>query len=114
MALVTLSGCSKNLLNLEPTEVVVNEPTVVVLPDPHPVKLYNINWEVIIVKDPDGTEKVYFALSPGDYENLSLNMAEILRWISEAQWQLRYYQNEVNNNGNERGRDQANRGDDSS
>lgn len=91
----------------------MNEPKVIVLPDPHPIELYNINWEVIIVKDPDGTEKVYFALSPGDYESLSLNMAEILRWISEAKWQLKYYQDEAKDYGNDRGRNKESSPDDS-
>lgn len=42
----------------------------------------------------DDNGVVLFALSPGDYENLSVNMADILRWIREAQWQLNYYRDE--------------------
>lgn len=76
----------------------MNEAPVAVLPTPTPVKLHNINWEVIVIPDGEDT-KVYFAISPGDYENLSLNMAEILRWNREMKWQLRYYIKEVSTDG---------------
>lgn len=54
----------------------------------------------MVVPDGENT-KVYFVLSPGDYENLSLNMAEILRWNREVVWQLEYYRREASNNGND-------------
>jgi hypothetical protein len=81
----------------------VNEAPVAVLPTPTSIKLHNINWEVIHITEGEDT-KVYFALSPGDYENLSLNMAEVLRWNREMKWQLRYYIKEVSDNGDGRQR----------
>ncbi len=87
-ALITLTGCSKNLLDLKPNEIVVNETPQIVLPAPAPVKLNKLKWHVTVDKE---TGIVYFSLSTGDYENLSLNMAELLRWIQEANWQLKYY-----------------------
>ena len=85
----------------------VNDVPVAVLPTPTPVKLQNINWEVIIKSEgEDGL--VYFALTPGDYEKLALNMAEMLRWNQEMRWHLRYYINEVSENGDKRGRSTTN------
>lgn len=69
----------------------MNEIPVVVLPAPAPVKLHNIKWNVQVDVKDDLTTKVWFSLTPGDYEKLSLNMAEILRWNREMKWQLRYY-----------------------
>lgn len=43
---------------------------------------------MVISPDPD---VVYFALTPKEYEELSLNMADILRWVKEARWRLDYY-----------------------
>jgi len=93
--------------------VVVNQPQTLILPAPKAIKLNNISWIVLTI--PDATRDpgiVYFALTPGDYENLSTNMAEILRWTSEAQWQLNYYRSEAISNGIERRRNQANSGND--
>ena len=33
----------------------------------------------------------YVSLTPKQYQNLSINMAEISRWVDQAAWLLRYY-----------------------
>lgn len=92
----------------------MNEPKTLVLPAPKAIELNNVSWAVLVIPDDSGEPGVvYFALTPGDYEKLSVNMAEILRWTSEAQWQLNYYRSEASANGNERGRNQTNSGNDS-
>lgn len=73
------------------------------MPTPAPVKLHDINWEVIT--KPEGEDVLeYFALTPEDYEKLALNMAEMLRWNQEMTWQLRYYIDEVSEDGDKRRR----------
>lgn len=90
----------------------MNTTQIAVLPAPQPINLHNIAWDVIVEVDGDDTQ-VYFALSPGDYENLSLNMAEILRWIRESKWQLEYYRDEATIDGDAGRRSTENSEDDS-
>lgn len=56
------------------------------LPEPNPVELVPVDWTVV---EADGVRLL--ALTPQQYENLTLNLAELLRWIQEAAWRLRYY-----------------------
>lgn len=37
---------------------------------------------------------MYYALTPDQYETMSKNMSDILRWVREAQWRLDYYRGE--------------------
>jgi len=56
------------------------------LPAPEPVSLLPVEWRIVRV---DGLPA--FALSAHGYENLSRNMADILRWMREADHQLNHY-----------------------
>ena len=49
-----------------------------------------------MLTETDRLEKgeAYIALSPKDYESLSLTMSDIIRWIKEARWRLKYYKGE--------------------
>lgn len=62
------------------------------VPDPTPLQLENVRW-VVVTPDrlPEGADWVLFALPADQYERLSLNIAELLRWIVEAKWRLDYY-----------------------
>lgn len=54
-----------------------------------------MTWKVLTPETlPEGDEWVYFGLSVRDYEALSLNQADVLRWVQEAVWRLRYYSGE--------------------
>lgn len=66
------------------------------IPNPDPVDLQEVDW-VVLTPDTVPTEEewVLIGLSPEDYERLSLNQAELLRWITEARWRLRYYRGEL-------------------
>lgn len=55
------------------------------LPKPQPVKLTEVKWTV---SDEGG-----FCLGSTGYESLAKNNAELLRWVKEASWQLKYYTN---------------------
>lgn len=62
-----------------------------VLPDPDPIETVPVRWRVL-TRDtlPDGPF-AFFALRPEDFEALSLNQAEVLRWVAEARHRLDYY-----------------------
>lgn len=61
------------------------------LPPPEPIETLPLEWDVITNENAPEGEWVFFALTPEQYEVLSRNMAEILRWVKEAQWRLDYY-----------------------
>ena len=52
------------------------------LPAPHPIDTLEVTWRV---------EEGLISLETKEYEDLSVNMAETLRWIGEAQFQLEHY-----------------------
>lgn len=67
----------------------IDRPTKPALPEPSPIQMLPVRWEVLNVQG-----QPYFALTPKQYQNLSRNQAEILRWVQEAIYQLQYYTNE--------------------
>jgi hypothetical protein len=65
------------------------------LPNPKPIETSPFKWKVITpARLPEGTKWVYYAITPAEYEILSRNMADILRWVREAKWRLDYYRGE--------------------
>jgi hypothetical protein len=91
------SGCS----SLNPVELISSTTTVdqpdarPSLPNPKPIETSSFRWKVI-TRDrlPEGEEWVYYAITPQEYEVLSRNMADILRWVRETKWRLDYYRGE--------------------
>ncbi len=62
------------------------------LPDPAPLDLRPQKWNVYTPdRLPEGDDWVIIGLTTKDYEILSLNVADIRRWIEEAYWRLQYY-----------------------
>lgn len=71
-----------------------------VLPNPKDIHTSPVKW-LVITHDrlPEGTTWVYYGVTPEQYEVMSRNMAEILRWVREARWRLEYYRGEGNIDG---------------
>jgi hypothetical protein len=93
-----------------PVEVMRPE-TRPALPNPQAIHLTPFNWFVITPERlPNGDEWVYYGITPQQYEILARNMAEILRWVKEAQWRLDYYRGEDNVNGRRTSRDSGDGG----
>lgn len=66
------------------------------LPNPRPIEQREVEWRVLTPDTlPDGNGWVFFAITPRDYEDASLNQAEIQRFVREAMWRLRYYRGEL-------------------
>ncbi len=102
---LTISGCS-----LIPKQVEVQtkfiERKIPVQEPPkgvtlYPVKFYAVteaNYEEFKEKFKDKNDSlVFFALSVPDYENLSLNMAEMKRYIEQQKTIIVYYEKSINN-----------------
>lgn len=103
-SLLLLSSCSL----LGPSEVVVQteyvERTIPIQPRPkgidtYPVKFFAVteeNFEEFKATFIDEyTDLVFFSLSVPDYENLSLNMAEIRRFIEQQTTLIVYYEDSI-------------------
>ena len=63
-----------------------------VLANPSPVQQVRVTWKVLTPGTiPEGEDCVFFGLTSKNYENLAINQAELLRFITEAMFRLNYY-----------------------
>ena len=105
LSLLLLSSCTKAP---EPTIVTVPEiiekdipiverPKGLSLTSPyfHVVTEENIDEFVEKFKKSNGSELVFYAISVRDYENLSLNLAELRRYIEQQQAIIVYYETAI-------------------
>jgi|TARA_B110000263_G_C15043679_1_gene389720 hypothetical protein len=105
LLLISLSSCS-----LLPKEVAVQtkfvERQIPIQGHPQGVSLYPVtfyavtseNFEEFKVKfEKEYGDFVFFAMSVPDYENLSLNMAELKRYIDQQKTIIVYYEKSINN-----------------
>jgi len=103
-SLLLLSSCSL----FGPPEVVVQteyvERVIPIQIRPRGIDTYPINFFAVTEENfeefkatftDEYTDLVFFALSVPDYENLSLNMAEILRFIEQQTSLLIYYEDSI-------------------
>lgn len=96
--LLTFSACSSVLpdVTVRTTAVeVIRPPERPPIPNPQAIDTAPFDW-LVITNDrlPASDIWVYYGITPQNYEILSRNMADILRWIKEAQWRLDYYRGE--------------------
>lgn len=100
MLLTVLGACSSAPPELQVRTVeqeVRMPPAIQVLPDPEPVRTLPVRWRVLTHETvPEGEFQV-FAISAQDYENLSLNFADAIRWIREARGTLEIYRRALTN-----------------
>ena len=86
-------------------------PEIIALPLPQPIQMLSFKGDPFTILTPEtipineryedqredifeDMEWVFFGVTPSNYEVLSKNQAEVLRWITEAMWRLLYYSNE--------------------
>ena len=100
------AGCS---LLSKPEEVVVTNtvikaPNIPLQPSPRPVNMIDIKWYTVTTDNIDEFEKnfendngdlVFFAISVPHYQNLSLNLAEIRRYLEQQQSIIIYYEDQI-------------------
>lgn len=101
--LLLTSGCA----SVEP-QVVVKTDYVVkdipIQPQPKPLNLHRVKWYAVT---PENMEEflqrfeeesginVFFAVSVPDYENMSLNVAELRRYINQQKALIVYYEESI-------------------
>lgn len=105
LILTITTGCSFS----KPKEVVVTR-TVVQTPDiplrspPRPINMVDVNWYTVTTDNIHEFEErfenangdlVFFALSVPHYENLSLNLADIRRFIEQQKAIIIYYEEQI-------------------
>ena len=104
--LLLTTGCS---LLSKPEEVVVTQvvykaPDIPLQRAPRPINMTDVKWYTVTTDNIDEFEKnfesdngdlVFFAISVPHYENLSLNLADIKRYIKQQQAIIVYYEDQI-------------------
>ena len=97
------SGCSSIPLSTKPVEVVtIAEPVPMYHPPlPLELQLVDIDWQVLSpqilqeyladLESGSAPPSAFYALSSKEYENLSMNMAEIKRYLRDTLSIVKYY-----------------------
>lgn len=88
-----LGACSSAPRDIQTAPIEVERPPARAnIPLPSPISTRPVQWVVVTSNNlPPGDGWVIIGLTPDQYENLSMNTAEMLRWAREAGYQLRYY-----------------------
>lgn len=98
-----MTGCSMIPTQTRPVEVVTiaERPPMYHPPLPLELQLVDIDWEVMTpelmeqylkdIEEGNAPRKAYYSLSSKDYENLSMNMAEITRYLKETLGIIEFY-----------------------
>ena len=107
LLLSSLTACS---LFSKPEKVVVTqveyvERTIPLQPRPKPISLYDLDFYAVTEENLDeflerfekeNGDIVFFAISVPDYENISLNMGELRRFIEQQKSIILYYEENAN------------------
>ena len=109
--IVVISGCS--FLSKEPEIVVqtkIIERNIPTQPRPKKLELYDIKWYAVTSEnfeefnqkfEAENGNLVFFAISVPSYENMSLNMADIKRYLEQQKALIIYYEESVKPKGND-------------
>ena len=86
------------------TNTVIQAPNIPLQSSPRPINMIDIKWYTVTTDNIDEFEKnfendngdlVFFAISVPHYQNLSLNLAEIRRYIEQQQSIIIYYETQI-------------------
>jgi len=98
VALLALSGCAPDTLNVKEEPIKIDYAKAA---DPAPVQMSNVTFRVINKDNVDAflaemakkqnASPVFIAISVEDYENLSLNLADLRRYIQQQKSVIIYY-----------------------
>ena len=106
LLILTMAGCSafRKPEEVVVTNTVIKAPNIPLQPSPRPVNMIDIKWYTVTTDNIDEFEKnfendngdlVFFAISVPHYQNLSLNLAEIRRYIEQQQSIIIYYETQI-------------------
>ena len=106
LLVLTMTGCSvfRKPEEVVVTNTVIKAPNIPLQPSPRPVNMIDIKWYTVTTDNIDEFEKnfendngdlVFFAISVPHYQNLSLNLAEIRRYLEQQQSIIIYYEDQI-------------------
>ena len=108
LSMLALAGCASTQQQLMVKPQIVERPKLEV-PTPHPVQQLGFEWTVINKANAEakfkeieaqGGQVTLFALTPQGYQNLSMNVAELRRYIQQQNAVIaamkRYYEAPAN------------------
>lgn len=105
LSLLLTTGCS--WLKPEPeivTRTVTVAPNIPLKSAPRPISMTDVNWYVVTTDnieefekrfENDNSDLVFFALSVPHYQNLSVNLSDIRRYIEQQQAIILYYETQI-------------------
>lgn len=77
------------------TEIIESPDPTPPIPYPNPLNLGSMQWTVMAPgywRDPD---QIYFCLDVEQYETNARNHGQLLRFMEEVMWQIRYYREDL-------------------
>lgn len=86
LSLLALSNCQK----LDPISTVPEAVPISRLASPEPIKTSPVEWKIVVL---DNT--VYYAMTIDSYKNLSLNLLDIKRYLTEQKNIIKYYESNI-------------------
>ena len=104
--LISTTACStlQRVQKLEVFSTPVERAPIPMQPPPAPVKLRSVEWYVVTEDTYDDFKEklvnrqglpVWYSITVNDYENLSINLEELRRYIIEQQELLKYYEKAI-------------------
>ena len=98
-----MASCSLMQSSIKPVQVksIAERPPMYHPPLPYPMSLSEVDWEIMTpelmeqylqnLENGDAPRRAYYSLSSKEYENLSMEMAEITRWCIDILSIIKYY-----------------------
>ena len=98
-----MASCSLMQSSIKPVQVksIAERPPMYHPPLPYPMSLSEVDWEIMTpelmeqylqnLENGDAPRRAYYSLSSKEYENLSMDMAEITRWCKDILSIIKYY-----------------------
>ena len=98
-----MASCSLMQSSIKPVQVksISERPPMYHPPLPYPMSLSEVDWEIMTpelmeqylqnLENGDAPRRAYYSLSSKEYENLSMDMAEITRWSKDILSIIKYY-----------------------
>tara|TARA_R100000908_G_C3695955_1_gene108369 strand:- start:314 stop:682 length:369 start_codon:yes stop_codon:yes gene_type:complete len=98
-----MASCSLMQSSIKPVQVksIAERPPMYHPPLPYPMSLSEVDWEVMTpelmeqylqnLQNGDAPRRAYYSLSSKEYENLSMDMAEVTRYTKDILSIIKYY-----------------------
>ena len=98
-----MASCSLMQPQVKPVQVktIAERPPIYHPPLPYPMSLSDVDWEVMTpermeeylknLENGDAPKRAYYSLTSKEYENLSMDMAEITRYTKDILSIIKYY-----------------------